>query len=227
MFGFTFGAKDEPAKVEPQVQTLPAGQTQEAANPLDQYKDLFDPTKQTQTNIQDLTAKLFNSSDEQMDKDLANANLLTITQEQLNAMKESGMSDTAIAANLQIMNASLKNIVKMNAKTAFGAVQHGLNNSATFVDGRVTENLARANATEAVRSLGTSLDHPAMAAFRDPLINALAKNYPNSSQSELKAHAENMFGTMMQSLGYEKKAAPKPDPEAVGRDFSSWLNPTS
>lgn len=227
MFGNFFKSNDAPAapattEAKPVV-VAPAAGTE--VNPLDAYTDMLDPTKHKTTDIKDLTGKLFNLSDEAMDQELANANLLVIDQAQLTALKESGMSDAAIAAHMQVMNNSLKQVMKMAAKTSAGAVTHGLNGSASFVGNQVTQTLAKHNATEAVRSLGGAIDHPAMATFREPLVNALAAQYPNASQTELRTHAESMFNNMMTGMGYEKKAAPKADPEAIGRDFSSWLTP--
>lgn len=239
MFGNFFGGgakNDTPANngdtsKQPNNQQTPANPNGAAAdkvvNPLDQYAEMFDPEKtKAAPNIQDLTSKLFNMSDEVMDQELANANLLVISQDQLTAMKESGMNDAAIAAQLQIMNNSMKQVLKMSAKTSAGAVTHGLNNSANYVNSQVSSTLAKHNAAEAVRGLGGAIDHPAMAIIREPLINALATQYPNVSQSELKAHAETMFNNMMTGMGYEKKAAPKIDPEDFGRDFSGWVTPS-
>jgi|SRR6478736_4020493 len=222
-----FGSKGNDAPQAPQQTQAPDTTTvtppanDPPADPLDQYKDWFaKDDKPNPNSIDAVVGNMFNLTDESLDKDLGGVNLIQMNQEQLTKMRAGG--DEGLQATLEVLQNSMRNVLKQATKVSGSFVQHGLKNSTSLVDQRVTSTMARSNAEQAVMSLG-GFDNPVMATFREPIVSALAKQFPNASQDSLKTHASGMLDAMLANMGYQKREAAPKQELPKGADFSNWM----
>lgn len=234
---FGGGQQQQPAPAAPQTPNTPDGAAanptipnatnspiqqeaggQQAASPLDAYKDIWDNMtvqQQTDNSGNVLSFDRTKLSEVANKMDFASS----LKPEHLQAISQGG--DAAIQSLVDVLNTVSRNAYLNSTETTAHLINSALGKTKQDITASIPDYIKKANVSQNLRAENPMFSNPAVAPVLQALENQLTAKYPNASANEITQHAKEYLqqfaGAVAPQQQNQQPAIPK------DQDFSGWM----